>query len=70
MKKIKKVYIILHGEQGEGGDVYGVLSDRKKAVKCAMEIKPCFPGGWKKEKNIDMWINGCDFVSVEKWRIK
>jgi len=64
-----KVYIVLHGELCEGGSVVSVHKKEKNAVKAALKVKCCFPGGWREEDEENEWVNGCDFVLVSEWTV-
>jgi hypothetical protein len=63
------VYIVLHGEQHEGGSVVSVHVTRKSAVDTALKQKCCFAGGWT-EREDHLWENGCDFVQVLRFRVE
>jgi len=45
-KKLKKIWVVLGGEQHEGGSVVGVFRKKKKAVEKALAQKTYFAGGW------------------------
>jgi hypothetical protein len=66
------VYVVLHGERCEGGSVISIHKNRATAVSAALNTKCCFEGGWKPDpENGDYyWLNGCDFVCVEKYEVK
>jgi hypothetical protein len=64
-----KVYIVLHGEQCEGGSVVSVHKTEKSAVKAALNVRCCFAGGWVLYSPLS-WENGCDFVKVEEWDVQ
>jgi hypothetical protein len=64
-----KVYVILHGELHEGGQVVSVHKFRKNAVKVALAMSCYFPGGWQEEEE-GFWVNGCDFVKIEEVEVQ
>ena len=69
--KIKSVFIVLHGERCEGGVVVSIHHSKIDAIKAALAINCCFEGGWTPEEDEkDYWVNGCDFVCVEKHKVK
>lgn len=67
----REVWVVTHGERNEGGNVVSVHSSKEGAIEAALQVKPCFPGGWEKEDDeFDYWVNGCDFVHVEPFDIQ
>ena len=71
-----KVYVVTHGERGEGAIVIAVMRYRSDAVSRALSVKTCFDGGWRvsasssKASNDFYASNGCDFVAVEEFEIE
>ena len=65
MKKLKVVFVVMHGELCEGGRIVSVHEDEEDAIKAALAVKTCFSGGWIYD-NDNVWINGCDFVEVKE----
>ena len=64
------VYIVIKGEMGEGGLVMGVYQRRDKACREALKTKYSF-SAWIPKKGVrDEWESGCDFVSVERWKVE
>lgn len=67
------VYVVQSGEQGEGGSVNAIFKSKEAAIKFALELKPCFAGGWVKARGFTeerpKWINGCDYIEVEEWAV-
>ena len=61
-------YIVLSGEQSNGGDVKGVFASHSAATKFALAMPAVFAGGWE-ATDADMWTNGCDWLAVESWEI-
>jgi hypothetical protein len=62
------VFVVMNGERCEGGSVCGVFRAEADAVAFALTIETAFGGGWMEEdKNV--WSNGCDLVSVERWEV-
>jgi len=68
-----RVYVVTSGELGEGGNVLGVYKSQSLAVKKALKEPTRAGYGWEKDKIIDgkddRWINGCDFVKVESFKL-
>ncbi len=64
------VYVVLKGEAHEGGSVIGVFYNEKVARELATAQETHFEGGWSQRENINMWCNGCDYVSVESWDVQ
>jgi len=66
---MKYIWVVLHGERCEGGTVTGIYKKKRDARKKALFTDTCFEGGWTLiHKNY--WENGCDYVEIERWRIK
>lgn len=64
------VYVVTHGERFEGGRVIGVYSHYAKAKAAALSVESHYAVGWEPSKGSqDTWINGCEFVTVEKWEV-
>ena len=67
------VWIVLQGEQCEGGSIQGVFIWKKDAEKCALSQFKCFSGEWELEdENVGgskRWRNGCDFIEISKWKV-
>lgn len=63
------VFIVSQGERHEGGVVVSVHKTKKAAIKAALAEKCYFEGGWVSDGPAS-WINGCDFVIWEKWRVR
>lgn len=68
------VYIILNGEQGEGGFVQGVYADQNDAIAAALKIDCHFDGGWERaepaEPDYYLWMNGCDWIAVRGYVVQ
>lgn len=67
------VYIVMHGEQHEGGSIVSVHKTKDGAVEAALSVEACFEGGWQldgTEPHDLEWINGCDFVRVVSQRVE
>lgn len=56
-------YLVMHGETGGGGNPLSLHKCRDLAVKEALAVECCFPGGWRPSGG-NTWYNGCDFVEV------
>jgi hypothetical protein len=69
------VWIVSSGEQGEGGSVEGVYSDRDAAIAAALKLPTIF-GPWKADFDGFsspppwQWISGCDYAIVERWKVE
>lgn len=64
------IWIVEKGENYEGGTVICVCNSKNLAIKKALESPCSFPGGWVKDKEEDMlWGNGCDYVTVRRFKI-
>ena len=66
---MKVVWLVTHGEYGEGRTPVSVWERKKKAIKAALAQTTYFPGGWKPHGD-DEWRNGCDIVTVEKFEVQ
>lgn len=64
-----KVFIVMTGEKCEGGRVVSIHETKQGAREAALEVKPCFEGGWK-ETGYLYWENGCDWLKVIPENIK
>lgn len=67
-----KVYVLLGGEKHEGGNVLGVYSTRRKAMKAAAQCADPLGRTFQLiEQNGDYayFTAGCDFVSVNSHRV-
>ncbi len=64
-----KVYVVLAGEQHEGGRVKGVYSTLEKARAAALSRPAGFDGKWH-DQGDNYFINGCDFVDVAEWDVE
>ena len=65
-----RVYIVVRGEQHEGGSVMGAYSSYDKARYAALGSKPSF-GPWEEDPDEpDYWESGCDFVTVQDWEVE
>jgi hypothetical protein len=70
-----EVYVVVAGENGEGGSIVDIYSTQKRAMKEAekrakrksKEFTQHLGTRWKlKNPRLGMWTYGCDFVLVEK----
>lgn len=66
---MKVVWLVTHGEYGEGKTTVSVWLRKDKAIKAALAQSTCFEGGWKPYGE-DMWRNGCDVVTVEQFEVQ
>jgi hypothetical protein len=64
-----KVYVVMHGENYQGGSLQDIFSNRREAVKFATEFakKMSFP--MTKKAELDRWTGGCDWLSVTEWYV-
>lgn len=62
------VYIVMNGENYEGGSVVSVHRTYEQAKRAALKVKALFEGGWKLEDEdaglTCWWSNGCDWLRV------
>ncbi|HUU89438.1 MAG TPA: hypothetical protein VMX17_17020 [Candidatus Glassbacteria bacterium] len=70
-KKLKRVWVVLGGEQryDEGGDVVGVFRKKKKAIKKALAQETYSAGGWTQIDDC-YWTNGCDFIEILRYEVE
>jgi hypothetical protein len=76
MTRRKKIYIVLRGEKGEGGDVLKVFAEFETAIEQAPTLrKPCF-GPWKggltpgEGTVVASWKSGVDWLEVQEWSVE
>jgi hypothetical protein len=61
-----KVYVVMHGENYQGGSLQDIFSNRREAVKFATEFAKTMPFSMTKKKDRDVWTGGCDWLSVDE----
>lgn len=65
------VWVVLSGEQCEGGYVVGIYHKREDALKKVMSIEGHFDDKQFKPADglDDYWINGCDFIRIDEHEV-
>ncbi len=71
---MKTVWVVTHGENGEGGNIAAVFA-RKPSQKAVTSLKtPHFGRQWEREGGWEgdemRWESGCDFLLVEKCKVQ
>jgi len=70
MTRRKKIYIVLRGEKGEGGNVLKVFVDPDRAIEQAPALtKPCF-GPWVGGSVSEGSVTRCDMGVHDLYRFK
>jgi hypothetical protein len=65
-----KVYVVIHGEQQQGGYVVGIRETEERARDLALMTNTHFKGGWEQDlDDPNYWTNGCDFVQVKEFEV-
>lgn len=74
------VYVVIHGERGEGGCVVGVRTRLDEAEIIALSQSFYHPDGWQLEEEDDdprndgdtvkRWECASDFVEIERWEVR
>lgn len=62
------VYVVMHGEYGEGGSIDGLYATEDLAMEAARLVKPVFTA-WRKD-GPSSWVSGCDWLTVEPHTIQ
>lgn len=67
------VYVVMQGEQSEGGSILYVADSLALARKYAEKYTAGEASeyrAWDKSKTEkDMWTAGCDWLSIERWNV-
>lgn len=67
------VWVVSVGGEDRGGTVVGVHGDDLEAIRHALKQPRCCPGKWiAKDQGYPppwKWVNGCDYVLVERWDV-
>lgn len=66
-----KVYIVTKGEFCEGASPQSVHATRDGAIRAALKDNEAHFGEWERSsRGPDVWISGCDILSVEEWEVE
>ncbi len=72
------VYIVSHGERGEGGSIRAVFSTiegaRAHVWEYISEDKNTLFNGWKTKDDSwkgchGYWVDGCDWLAIVEWEV-
>jgi len=64
-----KVYVVMRGENHEGGSIVAVFYLEKDAVKFATKFAKAMSFPMTKKKDRNVWAGGCDWLSVREWPV-
>lgn len=71
MPGIKHVWIVTHGENGEGGNVVGVFHRKPSADRVTSLRKPAVSGVWEPVSwQEGRWENSCDFLVLARHKVQ
>lgn len=66
------VYVVVRGEDNEGGSIVGVTGSLESAERLALKAKAHFEG-WEEVEDTDdekEWSSGCDYVAIQKFQVQ
>jgi len=83
MTRRKRIYIVLSGENGEGGKVIKVFADPDTAIEQAPVLTERHLGPWVGGRVseasvvtrcdvpvVASWESGCDWLEVQEWPVE
>lgn len=69
-----KVFIVIRGENGEGGTIQGVFTNAALATVSATKLTSPNFGPWRTAvpapHQVMRWISGCDELVIEQWDVR
>ena len=63
------VYVVMRGENYEGGSIVDIFYLESDAVKFATEFAETMSFRMAKQKGRNVWTGGCDWLSVDEWPV-
>jgi len=64
-----KVYVVMQGENHEGGSVVAVFYLEKDAVKFATKFAKAMSFPMTKKKDRNVWTGGCDWLTILTYEV-